>query len=58
MFANAEADVTPARVVAIEIAAAVDVVHCRSVQIGTATHEQRHRLRNGLQYFPSGFSRR
>src|ERR1700745_1244010 len=39
VFANAEADVATARVIAIEIAAVLDVIHCRSVQIGAAAHQ-------------------
>jgi len=41
----------------IEIAAVLDVIHCRAVQIGTAADKQRHRLRNRLHYFAAGFAR-
>src|SRR5262245_7972092 len=39
MFADTGSDLRSARVITIEFAAAVDVVHCRSVQIGTAAHQ-------------------
>ena len=42
-------DVAAARVVAGEIAAALDVVQRRAVQIGAAADEKRHRLRKRLQ---------
>ena len=45
----------PAGVVAGEIAAVLDVIQCRSMQIGAAADEQRHRLRDRLQRFAPGF---
>src|SRR5215471_20985620 len=42
VLANAETDVAASEIVAIEITTILDVVHCRSVEIGAATHEQRH----------------
>ena len=57
MLANTESDVAPARIVPREIAAVLDVVHRRSVQIGAAAHEQRHRLRDRLQHFAAGLAR-
>src|SRR5438094_7066229 len=48
MLANAEADVTATRSVPREIAAVLNVVHCRSVQIGAAADQQRHCLRDWL----------
>ena len=56
MFANAEPKVAAAGIVAREIATVLNVVHCRSVQIGAAAHEQRHCFRDRLQYFAAGFS--
>src|SRR4029077_4782731 len=49
MLANAEADVAAAGSVSCEIAAVLNVVHCRSVQIGAAADQQRHCFRNWLQ---------
>ena len=57
VLANAEPDVAAAGIVAIKIAAVLDVIHCRSMQVGAAAHEQRHRLRNRLQYFAASFAR-
>ena len=48
MFANAEPNVAPGGRIAPEVAAVLDVVHCRSVQIGAAADQQGHRLRNRL----------
>ncbi len=45
---NPEPNVAAAEIVAIKIAAVLDVIHCRSVQIGAAAHEQWHRLRDRL----------
>ena len=42
VFANAETDVAPAGIITIEIAAVLDVIHSRTVQIGTAADQQRH----------------
>ena len=56
MFANTEANVASAWILAREIAAILDVIHGRSVQIGAAAHQQRHRLRDWLQYLAASFS--
>ena len=58
MFANAEADVTPAEIIAVKIAAVLDIIHGRSVQIGAAAHQQRHRLSDRLQRFAARLARR
>ena len=42
VLANAETEVASAEIIAIEIAAVLDVIHCRTVQIGTAADQQRH----------------
>ncbi len=57
MLANAEVNVATFWIVAREIAAVLDVVQRRSVQIGAAAHEQGHRLRNRLQRFTTRFAR-
>ena len=55
MLTNAETDVTAGEIVAIKITAILDVIHCRSVKIGAATHNQRHRLRDWLQGYSDQF---
>ena len=57
VLANAEVNVATFRIVPREIAAVLDVVQCRSMQIGAAAHEQGHRLRDRLQRFTAGFAR-
>src|ERR1700738_4116332 len=58
VFANPEVDVTARIVVASEIAAALDVIEGRTVQIGAAAHAKRQRFREWLQHVPPGFARR
>src|SRR6266481_6762869 len=57
VLANAETDVSSAEIIAIKIAAVLDVIHGRTVQIGTAADQQRHRLCDWLQHFAAGFTR-
>src|SRR6202040_3891310 len=58
VLANTEADVAAARRFAGEIAAVLDVVQCRSVQIRTAANQNRHRPRDWLKGFAAGFAGR
>ena len=57
VFTNPEADVSPTGIIPVKIAAVLDVIHRRSVQIGAAAHQQRHRLRDRLQRFAAGLPR-
>ena len=57
VLANPKANVSATGIVTREIPAVFDVVHCRSVEIGAPTHEQRHRLRDRLQCFTTCFAR-
>src|SRR6266516_8008334 len=54
MFANAEADVAAAKSVPREVAAILDIIHFRAVEISAAAHQQWNRLRDRLQRFAAG----
>ena len=58
MLADTETDVAAARIVTSEIAALLDVIHGRAIEIGAATDQIRHRFRDRLKHFATRFARR
>src|ERR1043166_97657 len=42
VLAYPKTNIAPCEIVAIKIATVLDVIHCRSVQIGAAADQQRH----------------